>query len=299
MTDLQILYFLRVADSLSFSKAAQELFVSQPSVSRQIRRLEEELDCVLFDRTCKNTVTLTAAGLVFRDSFHKLRREFLETRAAAESLQSSQTLSLRIGLGAGWSLLPLLEGFQRRAEQAYPQAELSFCADTFRALRGKVHDGELDVALCTQTGVQDFQGIELEPVGELAARLFFRKDICPEPHIQALDGHNLCLLPEEEAPMSAQILLLHLQHRRIVPQIVRLPNRDSIWMALALGKGFTVWDERMAVPAGIGVVSIALGDTIPLCAILRRNNQNPLIRLFTETAKEYFQKALSQQTVDY
>ena len=44
MTDLQIRYFLQVADSLSFSKAAQELFVSQPSVSRQIQRLEEELE---------------------------------------------------------------------------------------------------------------------------------------------------------------------------------------------------------------------------------------------------------------
>ncbi len=288
MTDLQIRYFLQVADSLSFSKAAQELFVSQPSVSRQIQRLEEELGYTLFDRSCKNTVTLTAAGLVFRDSFHKLRREFLETRAAAESLRDAPALELRAGLGAGWNLLELLEGFQRRAEQAHPRAALSFCSDSFRALRSKVHDGELDVALCTQTGVQDFQGIELEPVGELEARLFFRQDICPKPTLHALDGQVLCLLPEEEAPMSAQIILLHLQHRRIVPRIVRLPNRDSIWLALALGKGFTVWDERMAVPEGAGIVSIPLGDTIPLCTIWRKSNQNPLIRLFTETARAYF-----------
>ena len=44
MTSLQVQYFLKVAESMSFSKAAEELYVSQPSVSRQIQRLEEELE---------------------------------------------------------------------------------------------------------------------------------------------------------------------------------------------------------------------------------------------------------------
>ena len=163
----QLSYLVAIERYGTISRAAEALYVSQPSISVAVRELEEELGYTLFDRSCKNTVTLTAAGLVFRDSFHKLRREFLETRAAAESLRDAPALELRAGLGAGWNLLELLEGFQRRAEQAHPRAALSFCSDSFRALRSKVHDGELDVALCTQTGVQDFQGIELEPVGEL------------------------------------------------------------------------------------------------------------------------------------
>ena len=43
MTDLQIQYFLKVADCMSFSGAAHDLFVSQPSVSRQVHQLEQEL----------------------------------------------------------------------------------------------------------------------------------------------------------------------------------------------------------------------------------------------------------------
>ena len=47
MTSLQVNYFLRVAESMSFSKAAEELYVSQPSVSRQVQLLEQELGAVL------------------------------------------------------------------------------------------------------------------------------------------------------------------------------------------------------------------------------------------------------------
>ena len=48
MTQSQITYFLTVADTLSFSKAAAALFVSQPAVSKQVSLLEEELGLILF-----------------------------------------------------------------------------------------------------------------------------------------------------------------------------------------------------------------------------------------------------------
>ena len=51
MTSLQVTYFLKAAECMSFSRASEELYVSQPSVSRQIRQLEEELGYQLFDRT--------------------------------------------------------------------------------------------------------------------------------------------------------------------------------------------------------------------------------------------------------
>ena len=75
MTSLQIQYFLKVADCMSFSQAADELYVSQPSVSRQIQQLEHELGCALFDRSRKNAISLTPAGMVFRDSFRRQKKD--------------------------------------------------------------------------------------------------------------------------------------------------------------------------------------------------------------------------------
>jgi DNA-binding transcriptional LysR family regulator len=55
MNNLQIEYFLAVVQNVSFSKAAAELYVSQPAISRQIAALEKELGYALFDRAKQPT----------------------------------------------------------------------------------------------------------------------------------------------------------------------------------------------------------------------------------------------------
>lgn len=64
MTLQQMRYFIAVAQNLSFSKAAQQNFVSQTAVSQQIKLLEEELCTQLLQRT-RHSVALTSAGQVF------------------------------------------------------------------------------------------------------------------------------------------------------------------------------------------------------------------------------------------
>lgn len=61
MTIAQIKYFVTVAKCLSFTKAAEQLFVSQPALSRHIKNMEEELNIQLFVRT-SNGIRLTPAG---------------------------------------------------------------------------------------------------------------------------------------------------------------------------------------------------------------------------------------------
>lgn len=83
MTFQQLLYFQSVADSLSFSKAAKECFVSQTAISRQIRQLEQEMDLRLFDRDTTH-VTLTSAGRYF---FQQAQQITAQLRQAVETAQ--------------------------------------------------------------------------------------------------------------------------------------------------------------------------------------------------------------------
>ena len=79
MTDLQIQYFLKVAQHLSYTAAARELFVSQPSLSKQVAALERELGVALFDRSRRNRIALTPAGHLFQQSFQKSVQNFQDT----------------------------------------------------------------------------------------------------------------------------------------------------------------------------------------------------------------------------
>ena len=82
-------YFLAVAEELSFTKAAEKLFISQPPLSRQIMELEEELQARLFIRNNKK-VELTEAGKYFenevREIFQHLERISVKTKKIADNV---------------------------------------------------------------------------------------------------------------------------------------------------------------------------------------------------------------------
>lgn len=104
MTFLQIQYFLKTAACMNFSQAAKELYVTQPSVSRQIKLLEQELGCQLFDRTRKNAIRLTPAGIVFQDAFSQMQTIYSRAAETAQSLTNHYPMQLKIGIGSGWDI---------------------------------------------------------------------------------------------------------------------------------------------------------------------------------------------------
>ncbi len=110
-----IRYLIAVADMHSFTRAAEALFVSQPTLSQQIKQLEDLLEVQLLDRTGR-TVRLTAAGEVY---LHHARRALGELNAAKRAIHELQDLSrgtLRLGMTpiTDYLAIPLLEKFNAR-----------------------------------------------------------------------------------------------------------------------------------------------------------------------------------------
>ncbi|MGO9444632.1 MAG: transcriptional regulator CynR [Thiobacillaceae bacterium] len=117
-----IRYLLAVAEHHSFTRAAEVLFVSQPTLSQQIKQLEDLLDVQLLDRSGR-TVRLTAAGHVY---LHHARRALGELDAGKRAIHELHDLtrgSLRLGLTpiTDYLATPLLDQFNAR----YPGITLS------------------------------------------------------------------------------------------------------------------------------------------------------------------------------
>ncbi|HEV8655046.1 MAG TPA: LysR family transcriptional regulator, partial [Candidatus Limnocylindria bacterium] len=141
----QLRYFVAVAEQRHFTKAARELSVAQPSVSKQIRRLEDELGAPLFHRM-RGNVALTPAG----EALLPLARRVLTDVAGAESEVRDLTGMRRgrLSLGATPSLsTTLVPPALARYHQSYPGIELVLHEAGSRDLVGELERGTLDVAL--------------------------------------------------------------------------------------------------------------------------------------------------------
>jgi len=108
-------YFIAVADELSFTKAAQKLRLAQPSLTRQVRNLEAEIEVRLLNRT-NNRVTLTDEGRAFLFDAKKLLAMCEESVANVQRMQRGERSELNIGYLASvhYPLLPATLGAFRK-----------------------------------------------------------------------------------------------------------------------------------------------------------------------------------------
>ena len=89
-------YFVAVAEELHFRRAAERLYVAQPAVSEQVRKLEQELGVRLFDRT-QRSVSLTIAGSAFLEEARSVLRQAEVAQEAARNASDRATMRLRVG----------------------------------------------------------------------------------------------------------------------------------------------------------------------------------------------------------
>lgn len=137
-------YLLAVADSRSFTRAAEVLCVSQPALSQQIKQLEDTLAVQLIDRSGR-TVRLTDSGEVY---VRYARRALLELSSGKRALRQLQDLScgsLQLGLTpiTGYLVTPLLENFSSR----YPRLEVRIHEMFQSEIEVAVAEDRLDVGI--------------------------------------------------------------------------------------------------------------------------------------------------------
>jgi len=144
----QLAYFESVSRHLHFTRAAEELNVAQPSVSQQIRKLEDELGTPLFHRMKRN-VALTEAGTLFLRHTRAILQQLEEARVEVQELSGLRRGSLAVGAppSVGTHLLPkALAAFSRK----HPGISLTFREAGSRTLVKLLEDGELDLAVVIQ-----------------------------------------------------------------------------------------------------------------------------------------------------
>jgi DNA-binding transcriptional LysR family regulator len=143
---LQQLRILKaVASEKSFTRAAEILFVSQPSLSKQIKTLENRLGILLFNRE-NNTITLTEAGKVFLQYSERILALCEESCRAVNDVKNGDRGSLTVGASQtiGTYLMPRVLAL---FAQNYPQINIKVQVDSTRIIAKNVMNQEIDIAV--------------------------------------------------------------------------------------------------------------------------------------------------------
>src|SRR4051812_46560238 len=140
----QLRYFVAVADTENFTRAAERSHVSQPSLSQQVSKLEGEVGHKLFHRLGRKAV-LTEAGTAFLE---RARRILFEVENAAKELSDHPSLGRRITVGAVQTVMPylitpLISSLRRSHPNLLVDSQEDFRVDLVRA----VVEGDLDLAV--------------------------------------------------------------------------------------------------------------------------------------------------------
>ncbi len=144
MTVAQMTYFMALCDCLSFSKAAEQLNVTQPAISSAIRELERECNVCLFERK-KTTLALTAEGQVLAQLVEPCLKQVQELNAAVRHLDQVNQ-HLRVGfttLFGNYVYSGILNQFMR----GFPQITIFAREDSVTSLLQMLDSNQLDIIL--------------------------------------------------------------------------------------------------------------------------------------------------------
>ncbi len=158
MTLQMLEYFIAVAQYRNFTKAAQACLVTQPALSRAIRALEEELDCILLVRSGR-TATLTPEGEVCLAEARRVLKACDELTQRVRETGWTNKQPLRVGYIIASGLNTFLRYLEKKCPEGPP-----FLLETVYGETGKVKkdllSGELDAAILPLPCVTDLAGVE-------------------------------------------------------------------------------------------------------------------------------------------
>jgi LysR family cyn operon transcriptional activator len=251
----QLGYFIKAAEMLHFTAAAEVCFVTQSTLSQQIKQLEEELGMLLFDRVGKN-VRLTEAGNVFLIHARQIVLDIKKSKQAIFELANMVNGELRIGVTYAFSslLLPALTPFSEK----YPGIMIHVEYGTAGELENKLRTADLDIILAFHEQA-DSSGLDMQPLFSSRIMMVVAKKnpLAKLNKITLKELGKLELILPSNGFSSRDLLNEIFRKNNISPNIkIEMNDVHSLlsmvesvhWATIINEKAIGTWDTLTAIP---------------------------------------------------
>jgi DNA-binding transcriptional LysR family regulator len=288
MTDLEIKYFLEIVNQgLSFTKASQVLYVSQPALTHHVKVLGEELGTKLFDTAKKNDIRLTPTGRLYFDFFSECREKFTEVRNKAKLLDNQNSGEICLAYMSGWDL-PELLNIKETFCAAFPHINFSITARGLKAIKNGFLQNQYDLLVSMSDQFKGESGILTRDFLCVPYILLFssRHPLAQKENITITDFKDdiFFCTEEEDCPFLKERHETYCRSRGFVPRFSFLPNMESILFAIQNGNGYTIFDDLVRVKNDPTFKYVRLDTHLTLQFVWKAENNNKALKLLLETS---------------
>lgn len=291
MNDLQIEYFLEVSNSLSFSKAAKNLRVSQPAVSKQVAGLEGELGTPLFKRGSK-LLKLTEAGHIYRDHFVRQREDLSNVKKIALKTVAQDWDPLVIGFGWGWTLDNYLADLLRYLQARNDRFQFIIECYEFPHLPRALVDEQVDVILGFSNEIPLLGSLSSHHLTSVPRVLIYSKERFPpgsKPFQPQDFKEELFIVPTSDNEMYVgNLVKSYCKPYGFMPKVQMVGSKDAVIANVANGLGVSVVDywsiERL--PGRVGFVRLNSEHSISVA--WKNENRHEALNPFVNQLRDCF-----------
>lgn len=246
-------YVLTLAEERNLTRAANRLFISQPTLTGYINRLENELGIQLFDRSAK-PIQVTEAGLIYIEDMKKIHHRELALRAKLDSLKNPRR-TFTIGIPpvrSAYDLPPVLQEFM----QMYPDLNVTIDNRLDEEIEQEVASGKMDIAIGSLSTA--YPNVHYECIHEDQNCLLVPRSAACVSHLSPEEGtighphlldssclNDMTMLLPRTGGGHYRMAMIMVEKYGIVPKnTIHCSNINLLYQLAGLGLGFLFTTPR-------------------------------------------------------
>ena len=292
INELQIEYFLAVADNNSFTKTAEKLYVTQSAISKQISSMEKELDVVLFDRTNK-FVVLTDAGRVFYDFYRDYKKRFEQVLDMARRANEDRYGFIRLGLVTGWVMPEELILKLKKFSSECPNVKVAIDCMGVHDQQIALENEKVDVVITLDTLIADDKSLLILPLTKIDRMIFFSKNhpLAGRNDLSVLDFKNEVFYTFKDQEKNLKGILSEVfKGSDKTPELITC---DSLYTAVTnaeCGTGVVVTNEWNTLTDSQNLQGIPIGIKSNIVLAMKNDSLNNEARVLANELSTMFEQ---------
>lgn len=291
MDTLQMKYFVTAAKCLNFTEAANQLFISQPTLSRQITAIESELNMQLFIRD-KRSVRLTPAGEYLYHKLSALYQEYCEIVDHARDKSTGFSGNLNIGVLDGHIISDFFPDILKSCNSQYPNLKINLARGSFRQLTDGLYSGIYDLVITLSFDIMKKEKLSFFSIDKTVdcIAMHYTHPMAERESVYLSDFKEdtfLLISPEDSTEPALRVPELCKQEG-FYPNIKYAPNLETVMLWVEAGMGVAIINNynSLSQNSNVRLVPCASLSHFELVAAWYQESNNPAISIMLEEMKK-------------